>query len=210
MTQKPIFMEGVFTLRNLRSMGAAAITEILIACGIAGILVWHQLQTHAQPPPVIGTVIPESPPVTPQLQRTEATPQRPERPALSQVPPVREAIPTPTALPVQPLQPPSLQARQSPPADVVDEFAAQMLQAIDAAKIYPHDALLKGKSGEVVVSFDYVDGVVSGIHVDRSSGYSELDAAAVQAVQRAVLPTKPAQLAGLNRFVFHLVFDLGR
>ena len=208
MTQKSIFMEGIFTLRNLRSMGAAALIEVLIACGIAAILVWHQLQTSTSPP-VVGKIIPEAPVVTPPLQRTEATPQRPERPVLSQVPPVREAIPTPTALPVQPLEPPSLQAHQSSPADVMDQFAAQMLQAINRQKVYPHASLLEGKTGEAVVSFDYVDGVVSGIHVDRSSGSSELDAAAVQAVQRAVLPPKPAQLAGLDHFVFHLVFDLG-
>jgi TonB family protein len=60
-----------------------------------------------------------------------------------------------------------------------------------------------------VVSFDYIDGVVSDIHVDRSSGSHDLDEAAVRAVQRAVLPSEPAELAGLSHFVVHLVFDLG-
>ncbi len=70
-------------------------------------------------------------------------------------------------------------------------------------------SLLKGETGETVVSFDYMDGVVSNIHVDRSSGSRELDQAAVQAVQKAVLPPKPAELAGVSHFVFHLEFALG-
>ena len=42
------------------------------------------------------------------------------------------------------------------------------------------------------------------------SGSHEPDQATMQAVQRAVLPPKPAELSGLDHFVFTLTFDLGR
>ena len=43
MTQKPVFVEALFTLRNMRSVGAAAVIEVLLGAGIAGVLIWHQL-----------------------------------------------------------------------------------------------------------------------------------------------------------------------
>jgi protein TonB len=75
--------------------------------------------------------------------------------------------------------------------------------------VYPKVALLQGTTGETVVSFDYVDGMISNIRVDKSSGSHELDNAAVQAVQKAALPPKPTELASLDHFVFHLVFNVG-
>jgi TonB family protein len=199
----------MITLRNLRSVGTAAIVEVLIAAGIAGILIWQQVgpltQTKRDPGPIVD--FPEQPPP---LQRSIATPQPPESPVLSEVPRVPTSIPTPTTQPVQAPQPPELASQQTqPPVDLAREFSAGMLLAINEQKAYPRVSLLKGETGETVVSFDYVDGVVSDIHVDRSSGSHELDEAAVRAVQRAVLPPKPAELAGLSHFVFHLVFALG-
>jgi len=96
-----------------------------------------------------------------------------------------------------------------PSQSLVSAFSAGMLRAINDQKVYPRASLLKGETGRAVISFDYADGVVSGIHVDRSSGSHALDAAAVQAVQKAVLPPKPVELAGLRHFVFTLVFELG-
>lgn len=209
MTQKPVFSEGLFTLRNLRSVGAAAIIEILIAAGIGGILIWHELRPPVTQPISIDPMpIPDpvQPPVPRHLQVPE--PQQPQVQPLTEVPPVRTDIPTPTTQPLQPLLPPSGPAQQ-PSADAANEFGARVLRAINAQKIYPKVEMMKGDTGETVVSFDYVDGVVSGIHVDKSSGFYELDKAAMDAVQRAVLPEKPAELAGLKHFVFTLAFDLG-
>ena len=210
MTQKPVFMEGIFTLRNLRSMGTAAIIEIVIAFGVGGILLWQQLRpTAVQPPPEPHPIVDFSPPI-PMLPHVVPTPEAPKAPQLSEVPAVQQAIPSPTAQPLQPPLPPQTAGQPSQAsADLVTEFGAGMLRAINDQKVYPKAALLKGETGEAVVSFDYVDGVVSNIHVDRSSGFHDLDAAAVQAVQKAALPAKPAELVNLTHFVFHLEFGLG-
>lgn len=208
MTQKPVFLEGIFTLRNLRSMGAAAIIEILIAMGIAAVLIWQQIQPVTEPPPVVTPIIDEPMPIPPQ-PRTVPVPEQPQTPHLSEVPAVPTPIPDPNVQPVQPPSlPPAIQTTQ-PSGSLLSGFSAIMLKAINDQKVYPKVSLIKGETGVATVSFDYVGGVVSNIHVDRSSGSHELDSAAIQAVQKAVLPPKPAELAGLNHFVFTLVFDLG-
>jgi TonB family protein len=201
-------VEGIFTLRNLRSVGTAAIVEILIAAGIAAILILRQLAPVPQVQPAPGPVVEFSPQPQPLPRSVPVhTPQRPQQHQLAEVPSVPTDIPGPN---VQPVQPPSQPAPQSQAsASLLSEFGARMLQAINEQKVYPKIAMLKGQGGEATVSFDYVDGVVSNIHVDRSSGFPELDAAAVQAVQDAALPAKPAELAGLNHFVFELAFNMG-
>lgn len=205
MTQKPVFMEGIFTLRNARSMGAAALVEILIAMGIAGALLWQRLQVPVEQPrvPIIDPV-PDVPRQMPQ-PRAVPTPDRPQTPRLSEVPSVPTAIPGPDVQPVQAPSPPFTQS----PAEVLNEFAARMLRAIDAAKVYPKVEMLQGHTGEAVVSFDYVQGAVSNVRVERSTGFHELDLAAIDAVEKAALPAKPAELAALTHFEFHLVFDMG-
>jgi len=91
----------------------------------------------------------------------------------------------------------------------VAEFQSSMKAAIDAAKVYPKEAILAGETGIVTVSFDYINGVVSNIHVDKSSGARSLDKAATTAVQKAAMPPKPAEIAGLNHFVILVSFNLG-
>lgn len=208
MTQKPVFLEGLFTLRNLRSMGAAAVLEVLIAAGVAGILIWQQVRDVTEQRPVPKPIIDiQGPPPLPHLTPVPQSP--PQAQPLHEVQPVPAEVPTPMTQPVSPPQPPLLPAQHPPLAsDLVSEFSASMLCAINAQKVYPKAPLLQGVSGETVVSFDYVNGVVSNIRVDRSSGSRELDRAAVQAVQRATLPPEPAELVGLNHFEFTLVFDL--
>lgn len=211
-TQKAVFMEGIFTLRNLRSMGAAAIIELAIALGVAGILLWQQLRPMVAPPRPIGDPISiqdEQPP--PLLHPTQAPePQPPQAPQLSEVPAVPVAVPTPSTLPMLPLSPPPVpNTGRSAPADVLAEFEAGMKRAIDSAKVYPKEPLIKGVTGTATVSFDYVGGVVSDIRVDQSSGDRRLDEAAMQAVQRANLPPKPAELAGTGHFVILVDFSLG-
>lgn len=209
MTQKPVFMEGIFTLRNLRSMGAAAIIEIVIVFGVAGVLLWQQLRSVAVPQLASPPIVDFSPQPLPQ-SHIIPKPQVPEAPQLSEVPPDQESIPSPTVSPLQPLPPQSPVQPSQPSTDLVAQFSTRMLRAINDQKMYPRGSLLKGETGEAVVSFDYIGGVVSNIHVDRSSGSRELDAEAVQAVQKAVLPAKPVELVNLDHFVFHLTFSLGR
>lgn len=211
-TLKPVFQEGIFTLRNLRSMGAAAIIELAIALGVAAILLWQQLRPIAVPPPR-----PISDPISihdqqpPPLPRATQVPEQqpPQAPQLSEVPAVPVAVPTPNTLPMLPLSPPPVpNTGRSAPSDVVAEFEAGMKRAIDSAKVYPKEPLIKGVTGTATVSFDYVGGVVSNIRVDHSSGDRRLDEAAMQAVQNATLPPKPAELAGTGHFVILVDFSL--
>jgi periplasmic protein TonB len=188
------------------------VVEILLALGIAAILIWQQVR------PVVDTRMSAGPPAVefteplPPLQRNIPVPRQPEQTApLHQVQAVPTDVPTPTTEPVQAPQSPLSPAQRSQPSvGVADDFSHMMLRAINEQKVYPKLQLVKGVTGETVISFDYVDGVVSDVHVVRSSGSYELDQAAMQAVQRAALPPKPAELSGLDHYVFTLVFDLNR
>ena len=186
-------------------MGAAAVVEILLALGVAAILIWQQVRPPVVSPPVRQPIV-DFPQQPLPLPHNVPVPKQPEQTEpLHQVQAVPTDVPMPTTQPVQGPPPPLSPVRQSrPPADVMDDFTHRMVQAINAQKVYPKLQMLKGVTGETVVSFDYVDGVVSGIRVDKSSGTHELDEAAMQAVQRVVLPSKPAELAGLDHFVLTL------
>jgi len=212
-SEKYVFSEGLFTLKNLRSLGAAAVLEVAIAVGVAGILIWQQLHPAPPPPPIQSAALeipPNPPPPPPPPPRNVPTPQPPQPQPLSEVPPIPTPIPTPNAVPVQPPSPPPIPtSRPTNPDNIMSEFSASMLAAINAQKVYPKEAVMAGETGETVVSFDYVNGVVSNIHVDRSSGSRSLDKAAMNAVQKAAMPPKPAELAGVAHFVFHIAFTLG-
>jgi len=194
--QKHVFSEGLFTARNLRSLGTAAILEVAIAFGLAGILIWEQLHPTPAPPPVTTasvTIPPNPPPPPPPPPHNVPTP-----------------IPTPNAVPVQPPSPPPIPTSKPVNQDtLMAEFQASMKAAIDAAKVYPKEAILAGETGTVTVSFDYINGVVSNIKVDRSSGSRALDRSAMNAVQKAQMPPKPAELAGISHFVVLVNYTLG-
>ncbi|HSN17828.1 MAG TPA: energy transducer TonB [Gammaproteobacteria bacterium] len=211
--QKYVFSESLFSLKTLRSLGAAAIVEVLIAAGLAGLLIWKSLHPEPPPPPIKTASIeipPNPPPPPPPPPRNVPTPQPPQPQPLSEVPPIPTPIPTPNAVPVQPPQPPPIPNTSKPaPENILAEFDASMLAAINAAKVYPKEAIMAGESGAVTVSFDYINGVVSNIHVDKSSGSRSLDRSAIQAVQKAAMPPKPAEIAGQNRFSLVINFTLG-
>ncbi len=213
MAEKYVFSEGLFTLKNLRSLGAAAILEVAIAVGVAGILIWQQLHPAPPPPPIQSASLeipPNPPPPPPPPPRNVPTPQPPQPQPLSEVPPIPTPIPTPNAVPVQPPSPPPIPTSRPPNQDsIMAEFQASMRAAIDAAKVYPKEAVMAGETGTVTVSFDYVNGVVSNIHVDRSSGSRAIDKSAMQAVQKAAMPPKPAELAGVGHFVILVNYSLG-
>lgn len=90
------------------------------------------------------------------------------------------------------------------------DFYSQLKAAIDAAKVYPRQAILAGATGSTIVSFDYHDGTVTNIRVDRSSGDRSLDRAAMDAVHNAHYPAPPPQFAGQTIHpVITVVFSLG-
>ena len=207
MTQKPVFMDEIFTLRNLRSMGAAAVVEILLALGLAAVLVWQQMHPAAPPAPIGDPISVITPEPVPQHHTVRVPqPQRPQVQPFSEVP----SIPTPLPAPaMEPVQAPQVPAQSQPPQGLINDFGARMRRAINEQKQYPKGPLLKGETGQTVVSFDYAEGVVSNIRVDQPSGTQALDDAAVEAVEKATLPAKPAELANLTHFVVILTFDIG-
>ncbi len=213
MAQKYVFSEGLFTLRTIRSMGAAVILEILIALGITGILVWEQLHPSPAPPPVQNAALeipPNPPPPPPPPPHNVPIPQPPQPQPLSEVPPIPSPVPLPNAVPMQPPQPPPIPvSRPANPDNILSEFVASARAAIDAVKIYPKEAILNGETGTVSVSFDYVNGVVSNVKVVKSSGSRAIDKSAVQAVQKAAMPPKPAELAGQSSFTIEVSYSLG-
>lgn len=211
--QKYVFSEGLFTVQKLRSLGAAAILEVLIGIGLAGILIYQQLHPSPPPPPVqtaAVTIPPNPPPPPPPPPHNVPTPQPPQPQPLSEVPPIPTPIPTPNAVPVQPPSPPPIPTSKPVNQDtIMAEFTASMHAAIEAQKQYPKEAILAGDTGTVTLSFDYVNGAVSNVKVDKSSGSRSLDRAAIQAVNKATMPPKPAELAGISHFVILLNFNLG-
>jgi protein TonB len=211
--QKYVFSERLFTLQKLRSLGTAAILEVLLALGVAGILIWQQLHPAPPPPPIQSAALeipPNPPPPPPPPPRSVPTPQPPQPQPLSEVPPIPTPIPTPNAVPVQPPSPPPIPtSRPANPDTLMAQFQASMKAAIDAQKVYPKESIMAGETGVVTISFDYVNGVVSNIHIDKGSGSRKLDRSAMDAVQRATLPPKPAELAGINHFVVLINYSLG-
>ena len=208
-----VFTESLFSLRTVRSLGAAAILEIAIALGVAGILIYQQLHPEPPPPPIQNASVeipPNPPPPPPPPPRNIPTPQPPQPQPLSEVPPVPTPIPTPNSVPVSPPQPPPVPVQRPPNQDtILAEFEASMKAAIDAAKVYPKEAILAGETGTVTVSFDYVNGVVSNVKIDKGSGARSLDKSAMNAVNKALMPPKPADLAGVNHFTIVVNFSLG-
>ncbi|MGH8283976.1 MAG: energy transducer TonB [Gammaproteobacteria bacterium] len=200
MDNKHVFSEGLFTARSGVSFILAIVAEVLIGLIVAGIIIWHV--THPEPPPPVQKVavitIPPNPPPPPPPPPKIPEPKLAPPQALSEVPPIPTPIPTPNAVPPPPPQPP-LQATPPPPQPAVNmaairaSFFAELRAAIDAAKVYPHDALLSGTTGTVTVSFDYYNGSVSNIHIVRSSGSRSLDRAAMDATRRAHYPPPLAQ-----------------
>ncbi len=214
MDNKHVFSEGLFTARSGASFILALVAEGLIGLILAGIIIWHV--THPEPPPPVQKVavvtIPPNPPPPPPPPPKTPIPKMPTPQPLSEVPAIPSPIPIPNAVPPQPPQPPPIPTPQ-PKVDInaiQAEFYAQLKAAIDAAKVYPRQAILAGATGTATVSFDYHDGKVSNIRIDRSSGDRSLDRAAMDAVNNAHYPPPPSQFVGQTIHpVITVVFTLG-
>lgn len=79
-------------------------------------------------------------------------------------------------------------------------FTAALKAAVDAAKQFPKDVLLKGSKGDglATVAFTYQDGAVSDEKITKSSGEPSEDAAAIAAVVDAKYPPTPYQYAHMK------------
>lgn len=86
-------------------------------------------------------------------------------------------------------------------------LSKQILQAVQqqAARHYPREALLSGIQGTALVSFDYLNGKVSNVQIQNSSGSKILDSAALEAVASAIYPAAPSNL---TKHTFHFTVPL--
>lgn len=217
MERKYVFTEGLFTARQGTSFAVAIVLEILIIAGIAGILIYQEMHPIPPPPPQqtkLVTIPPNPPPPPPPPPKVPQPkiPPPPDQQPLHEVPPIPSPVPVPNAVPPPPPQPP---LQPQPPqqvdmAQIRNDYFSQLHAAIDAAKVYPREAVLSGATGTVTVSFDFNNGQVSNVHIDRSSQTRSLDRAAMDAVERAHYPPPPPQLANQTlHFVVPIVFNLG-
>lgn len=169
--------------------------------------------TTLPPPEVPKPPEPEQPkveppkpePAKPVPQKMQAKPA-PRKP----VPPSPVPVKTPSPLPgpvssepadfaEPPPSPPPVEpapVRSVVKADVVDLFQAQARAAVQAALRYPNAARIRKLTGQSRIGFDYRDGQASNARIVTSSGYDVLDEAAIAALNNAVLPAPPPDLAG--------------
>ncbi len=90
------------------------------------------------------------------------------------------------------------------------ELLSLLHEAISREKRYPRLAVRQRREGTTTVSFNLSpDGEMDAVGVDRSSGFSMLDTAAVSAVSR-VAPFAPARLflSDVTRFKVDVTFKL--
>lgn len=90
------------------------------------------------------------------------------------------------------------------------DLSNKITQAVQqqAVEYYPREAILSNARGVVIVSFDYLNGKVSNVQIQNSSGSKTLDRAALDAVNRAVYPAPPPSLTG-HTFHFRIPITYG-
>ncbi len=89
----------------------------------------------------------------------------------------------------------SVEAEAAKTRSVLAALAARIRAAVRQATVYPLAARSMGLSGRAQIRFTYNDGVASGVRVVQSAHAAVLDRAAVEAVERAVMPPEPRELA---------------
>ncbi len=77
-----------------------------------------------------------------------------------------------------------------------ESFEDSVFTSIDAAKVYPKEALLSEAIGSTKLDFDYLDGKAADITIVTSSKDRELDKSSLAAVMNALMPPSPPAYAG--------------
>ncbi|MCC8971204.1 TonB family protein [Bradyrhizobium brasilense] len=163
----------------------------------------------ADPPPMVTETPPvpeETPPdITPPPAEVPPPPAEVAPPEPAPPPPKAEApVVRPKPAKPQPqvqrkpaARPAQQQAAASaaPSAGAMSSFQGQMRRAVESALIYPASARASGQHGRARVTFDYLDGHVSGVSLSQSSGSSVLDQAALATVRSAHYPPPPPEMS---------------
>jgi protein TonB len=95
----------------------------------------------------------------------------------------------------------------------LQRYNMELLAEIERAKYYPNRARRRHHEGTTTVAFIIdLKGVISNIRIEESSGYSTLDNAAVNAIQRVGQFRPLPESLGLHSMEFRvpLSFELGR
>jgi protein TonB len=157
------------------------------------------------PKPVTPPPVPVPPP--PPLPMAPPMPPPPPRPAEHHIT-RRYVAPRPKYTPPVPQpprpQPPVAQTPPPPPAPPaptggqVDAFSAAIKRALQAHanEVYPQAAQMADETGAPQLTFTYLNGVVTGITLTRSSGYPLLDRAALEDARIAAYPPPPRGFQG--------------
>ena len=77
-----------------------------------------------------------------------------------------------------------------------ESYEYSVYAAIGRHGFYPRGSLLRGFTGNTTIDFDDLNGKVSDIVINKSSGHSDLDKTAVKVVASATLPAVPPSFAG--------------
>ena len=120
-----------------------------------------------------------------EIHVVRAMPQPRSKPADIPAPPARLA-----AAVTAPPPPPAAVVSQ----DVMAGLKSRIRQAVQDAAVFPPSARLMHREGRAQVRFDYIDGAADSATLAASSESAILDAAALAAVRRAILPRAPAEI----------------
>jgi protein TonB len=204
-----------------RAFFIALMGEIALI-GLAG---WLMTRDSLPLPPLVQPMrlqLVELPPAPPLPEIRTPSPPPEQKPKMEQKPapsPVPKSVvkPLPSVLPVVPPSPAPMDpapvamlAAEASPAsappptranqDVTADFESKVRTAIQSVLRYPVAAKALGREGRVRVSFDFIDGQASDIHVVDSADLEAFDHAALVAVQEARFPAAPLEL---NRQMLH-------
>lgn len=198
--------KGLYELREPISLLAACL--IVVGFGFAMHGIPMQRTEHLATPVTVRLVeIPEVPPPAPMPEPTHPPQAKPLPPTPQPTPKIETAppLPTPAPAPVVEIPPPAPKlATQPPPQPVASAPAPRSNPAAEGAyqakarayieknKQYPEEALQMNMSGSVVVLYVIGrDGKLIRAEVERSSGHSLLDQAALRAVRKARFDPMP-------------------
>ncbi len=94
--------------------------------------------------------------------------------------------------------PPPPPVPPAPTGGQVDVFSAAIKRALQAHanQVYPEAAQAAHETGAPELTFTYLNGVVTGISLTRSSGFPLLDAAALEDARIAAYPPPPNGFTG--------------
>jgi periplasmic protein TonB len=150
--------------------------------------------TPPPPPPPPLPMAPPMPPPPPMARPTQHVVRHYQKPRV-QPPPVPQP---PVATPQPPTPPPPAAIPAAPSGGQVDAFASAIRRALQAhaSEVYPQAAQMAHEAGAPVLTFTYLNGVVTNIAVTQSSGFPMLDAAALQDARIAQYPPPPEGFTG--------------